>query len=382
MQARGPSSLWCGLCALGLFACASANNEGPSGTSGGSSSGGAATGAGGTVSGGASGAPTSAGGLPSSGGAPSAGGSANPAAGATAAGGAVSLGGTAGAAAASGGAATTSGGMATAAGGASPGAGGTASASGGAAQGTGGAVSGAGGAGAACSSAHAVYVVGDSTASLYAASLLPRMGWGQPLQQLFTTSCATVKDVALSGRSSKSFYDEGAWTPVVAALAPGDSVLIQFAHNDEKSDDPLRYTIPATTFKDYLTKYVQEARAKQAVPVLLTPIQRNKWSGTTVSESHGDYPKAMRELAAALQVPLIDMTVLTKAYMERIGQIETNKLFLMLAAGESPNYPTGVTDTTHLQERGAKIVGQIAMADAKRQNLAVAAWLTAGVAAP
>ncbi|HEX2870607.1 MAG TPA: rhamnogalacturonan acetylesterase [Polyangiaceae bacterium] len=245
---------------------------------------------------------------------------------------------------------------------------------------------GAGGVGAVCMGAPAqvatVYMIGDSTMSVYASNLFPRMGWGQPLGASFGPACATVNDKALSGRSSKSFFDEGAWTPVKNALKAGDYVLIQFAHNDEKSDDPTRYTQPQTTYKQFLTTYVNDTRAKQATPLLLTPINRNNWSGATVSNSHGLYPDAVRELAASLKVELIDLTALTKAYFERIGRAETDKLFLILAAGQSPNYPDGVTDNTHLQERGALVIGQLAMADAYNQKLPLARWLKAVPVAP
>jgi len=227
-----------------------------------------------------------------------------------------------------------------------------------------------------------VYMIGDSTMSVYGSDVYPRMGWGQPLGSLFSTNCATVVDKALSGRSSKSFFDEGAWTPLKNALKPGDYVLIQFGHNDEKSDQPALYTDPQTTYKQFLTTYVNDTRAKMATPILLTSINRNSWSGTSLSDTHGAYPPAVRELAASLRVDLIDLTALSKTYFERIGQAETRKLFLILAAGEWPNYPNGVTDNTHFQERGAKIIDQLAMADAYAQNLSLAHLLKAVPLAP
>jgi lysophospholipase L1-like esterase len=215
-----------------------------------------------------------------------------------------------------------------------------------------------------------VYIIGDSTASIYDSDLYPRMGWAQPLQDFFAPACATISDKALSGRSSKSFWDEGAWTPIKNALRAGDYVLIQFGHNDEKTDDAARGTDPFTSFKDYLSKYLDDTQAKGATPILLTPIQRNNWSGTTVKDTHGDYPVAMRQLAESRKVALVDATALTKSYFERIGQAATTKLFMVLAAGEFPNYPDGNTDNTHLQEKGARIVAQMILADLSRQNLA------------
>ena len=227
-----------------------------------------------------------------------------------------------------------------------------------------------------------IYMIGDSTMSVYASNVYPRMGWGQPLGNLFAAKCATVVDKALSGRSSKSFFDEGAWTPIKNALKAGDYVMIQFGHNDEKSEEPTLFTDPQTTYKQFLTTYINDTRAKSATPLLLTSVNRNKWSGATLSDTHGAYPPAVRELAASLKVELIDMAALSKSYFERIGQTETNQLFLILAAGASPNYPNGVTDNTHFQEKGALALGRLVMADAYAQKLKVASYLQAVPVAP
>jgi lysophospholipase L1-like esterase len=232
-----------------------------------------------------------------------------------------------------------------------------------------------------------LYVIGDSTASIYAASLYPRTGWAQILQSFFIADSVIVADSALSGRSSKSFYDEGHWTPVKNALRKGDYVIIQFGHNDEKTDDAARGTLPGTTFKQYLSIYIDDAIAKGAIPLLATPMMRNSWANnTTVSNSHitadGDYPQAMRDLAASKNIALIDATALTKAFFEKIGKDSTTKLFLNLAAGEWPNYPSGNTDNTHLQERGAKAVAQLIVNDIARQKISpLHAWTKGGTTA-
>ena len=90
---------------------------------------------------------------------------------------------------------------------------------------------------------HTAHLIGDSTVCLYSSSYYPRMGWGQVFGNYFNTTYLAVNDKAASGRSSKSFYDEGLWTPVYNALKSGDYVFIQFGHNDEKSD-PALHTDP------------------------------------------------------------------------------------------------------------------------------------------
>ena len=236
--------------------------------------------------------------------------------------------------------------------------------------------------GAASASTPTLWVIGDSTASIYANDLYPRMGWAQPLQDYFAPACATIQDRAISGRSSKSFFDEGAWTPVRDALRTGDYVLIQFGHNDEKSDDPTRFTEPFTTFSAQLSIYLDETRARGATPVLLTPINRNNWTGASVRDTHGDYPVAMRQLAAARDVALIDSTALTKTYFERLGQAATTELFMDLAVGEFANYPSGNVDNTHLQEGGARAIAELILADFARQALPIGRLVMTAPVAP
>ena len=220
-----------------------------------------------------------------------------------------------------------------------------------------------------------VYVIGDSTASVYDDKLYPRMGWAQPLQEYFAPACAKVLDKALSGRSSKSFFEEGAWAPIQRALRAGDFVLIQFGHNDEKREDPERFTEPFDSFQRYLSTYVDDTLAAGATPILLTPIERNSWSNGMLKSTHAEYPEATRALAAMRKLSLIDMTQLTHAYFERLGQAATTKLFLNLGAGESPNYPNGNMDNTHLHDKGAHAVAELALAELARQRAPLAALL-------
>lgn len=200
-----------------------------------------------------------------------------------------------------------------------------------------------------------LYVIGDSTAARYPEERYPLYGWAQVLQDHFDPARLAVEDRARSGRSSKSFYDEGAWAPIREALRPGDWVFIQFGHNDEKKDDPSRSTDPATTFPDHLRRYVEETRAAGANPVLLTPIIRNQWNASgQLENSHGDFPDATRRVAREMNVPLIDMLSLTQKHLTRLGPEKSSKRFMNLAPGEYPGYPDGKTDNTHLQESGAR----------------------------
>jgi lysophospholipase L1-like esterase len=204
-----------------------------------------------------------------------------------------------------------------------------------------------------------VYVAGDSTASTYVSSLAPRAGWGQALP-VFLTSNAEVVNVAKSGASSKSFIDLGRLDHILAVIKRGDFLLVSFGHNDEKIDDPTRYTEPSTTYKQYLSQYIDRSRAKGAVPVLVTPVERRHFnSAGVISPSHGAYPAAMRELAAAKGVPLIDLTASSTALWNRVGVAGTKNYFMILNSGQYPNYPNGSQDNTHFQAFGAIQVARL-----------------------
>lgn len=198
-----------------------------------------------------------------------------------------------------------------------------------------------------------LFVIGDSTSSIYDESKFPRTGWGQILQSFFNVDSIKVIDKALSGRSSKSFYsDASGWPVVLKDLGAGDFLFIQFGHNDEKIDD--RHTDPYTTFQQYLSIYIDSARGRGALPVLLTPIHRNNWSEDQINDSHGDYPPAMRQLAIKKNVSIIDLTIKTEQLFENLGtDYVTNQIFLNLPAGVYSNYPDGNSDNTHLQLNGA-----------------------------
>lgn len=199
-----------------------------------------------------------------------------------------------------------------------------------------------------------VFVIGDSTAATYDANQYPRTGWAQLLQAFFNKDSVAVNNQAASGRSSKSFYNEGRWTTVNNLLKAGDYVFIQFAHNDEKTDDATRYTIPSTTYKDFLRIYIEQTRAKGAYPVLFSSIPRNNWSGSGVQQAHKPYTEAMKQLAEALNVPFLDMEASTMAFLNSKGKAySTDSIFNNLKANVWPNYLTGNSDGTHLQENGA-----------------------------
>jgi len=199
-----------------------------------------------------------------------------------------------------------------------------------------------------------VFVAGDSTAATYAVADAPRAGWGQALPVFLRPGIRVVNE-ALSGASSRSFADLGRLDRILAAIRPGDLLLVSFGHNDEKVEDPARGTEPWSTFQQYLRRYLDGARARRALPVLVTPVERRRFTADGVPyESHGEYPAAMRALAAATGTPLIDLTTLSFARWGALGPEATKSHFLWL--------DTGVADNTHFQAHGAIEVARLVVA--------------------
>ncbi len=213
-----------------------------------------------------------------------------------------------------------------------------------------------------------IFVVGDSTSSAYQHSERPRAGWGQALPLLLGPQ-ADVFDYAWSGASSKSFADAGLLDEVVALLQPGDYLLISFGHNDEKVEDPARGTDPQTTFKEYLQKYIDGAAGRGAKAVLVTPVERRRFSALGVAQdSHGAYPQAVRDLAAATGTPLVDLTASSKELWQKLGAEGTKSHFLYASPGQYPQYPQGVTDNTHFQAEGALAVARLVASELRAQQ--------------
>jgi lysophospholipase L1-like esterase len=205
-----------------------------------------------------------------------------------------------------------------------------------------------------------IHVAGDSTAAVFPPTdPTMRVGWAAVLDPLFD-STAMVNDAALSGRSSKSFIDEGAWAALQAQIQPGDYLFVEFAHNDEKSEDPTRYTIPATTYREYLRTYIDGARARGGFPVLLTSICRRQFNGNTVTATHGAYTTAMFAVGQETGTPVIDMEKRTKDWLMALGP--TNSV---------PMFATG--DNTHLSMQGAVEVARLAVAGIRALGLPLAA---------
>ncbi|KOV69751.1 rhamnogalacturonan acetylesterase [Streptomyces sp. MMG1121] len=195
-----------------------------------------------------------------------------------------------------------------------------------------------------------LHLAGDSTAARKYADEAPETGWGTALP-FFLREQVTVANHAVNGRSSKSFVDGGRLDALLVGIRPGDLLLVQFAHNDEKDTDPTRHTEPWTTYQDCLRLYLKGARAHGARPVLATPVERRRFDadGNAVP-THGDYPAAMRALARQEGVALLGIEALSLALWQRLGA-EATKTYFNRTATEQ--------DNTHFNPPGAIAVARL-----------------------
>lgn len=208
-----------------------------------------------------------------------------------------------------------------------------------------------------------IYICGDSTAASYKPEQAPIMGWGQALGELLPG--ARVENRAMAGRSTKSFLSEGRLQKIEAEIQPGDLMLIQFTHNDV-NELVWRHTDPWTSFYHNLEIFVDTAILHGARPVLLTPICLRSWRDGRLQESHGEYPDAIRVLAARRNVPLIDLYEKSTAMVREMGDEESKKLYLHVEPGVYPAYPNGNVDDTHTKRAGAEAYAKV-VAEALRE---------------
>jgi beta-xylosidase/lysophospholipase L1-like esterase len=180
----------------------------------------------------------------------------------------------------------------------------------------------------------------------------------------------------VNGRSTKSYRDEGRWDALLESMSPGDWVVIQFGHNDQKSADPARFTDPDGEYRANLQRFVRETRARGGHPVLATSVVRRRFDDAgEFSNSHGAYPRVVREVAFDEGVPLLEMENATRDLVERYGQEGSRSLYLHFDPGEHPELPDGLHDDTHFSELGARLVAEAAAREMARLHLPVARYL-------
>ena len=213
-----------------------------------------------------------------------------------------------------------------------------------------------------------IFWAGDSTVKQNNYTSFPQTGIGQAFA-LFIKQSIRIENYAQNGRSTRSFIAEGRLDAIDKRIGEGDFLFIQFGHNDEKKQDPSRYTESFGSYQENLLKFIDVARKHGAHPVLITPLYRRKFNedGRTLVEcTHLDYPEAMIELGKRENVPVIDLCTSSKALIEQFGEKATRKWFMHVEPGIYPHFPDGKEDDTHLQYEGAYRFSQLIAEDMKK----------------
>jgi lysophospholipase L1-like esterase len=214
-----------------------------------------------------------------------------------------------------------------------------------------------------------IYMAGDSTMANKPLEDNPEKGWGMMFQQFFD-STVIVENHAMNGRSTRTFISENRWQAIVDKLKPGDYVIIQFGHNDESPEKKDRYTPPAD-YKKNLIRFVNETRAKDASPILCTPVMRRRFDkdGKFYDAHDSVYPGIVRQLADSMKVTLLDMHRKSEKLIVAAGDEGSKKIFLLIKPGEYKSLPKGREDNTHFSEYGATEMAKIAVEELKTLNI-------------
>lgn len=206
-----------------------------------------------------------------------------------------------------------------------------------------------------------LFLIGDSTVRNHTTGL---EGWGDPVIALFDPAKINVQNRALGGRSSRSYFTEGLWDKVLADIKPGDFVLMQFGHNDGgpldhgtaraslkgNGDETRTVTMEKTGKQEvvhsygwYLRRYIGDARAKGATPIVLSPVPRNIWSpDNKVGRNTNDYGKWASDAAKAEGIAFIDLNSIIANKYDALGPEKVKSMY----------FPQ---DHTHTNPAGAQV---------------------------
>ena len=239
-----------------------------------------------------------------------------------------------------------------------------------------------------------IFIIGDSTAANKSGidKGNKERGWGMALQCYFDPEFVHVDNHAVNGRSSLSFLNEGRWDKVLEKMKPGDYVIIQFGHNDEKAPAD-RHTDPGSTFDYNLAKYVRETREHGGIPILMNCVVRRNFfveatandddeklrtqtfkdgvkmiEGDSLIDTHGLYRVAPRDVAKRMNCLFVDANQITHDLEQGLGTEASKKLHMWFLPDEEPSVPKGRQDNTHYNVYGAHVVARL-LADAICQEV-------------
>lgn len=201
----------------------------------------------------------------------------------------------------------------------------------------------------------------------------PWASWGQMIPRFFNDSICFA-NYAESGESANTFIAAGRLKKALTQMKPGDYLFMEFGHNDQKQKGPGKGAY--YSFMTSLKTFIDEARARGAQPVLVTPTQRRSFDENgKIKDTHEDYPEAMRWLAAKENIPLIDLNEMTRTLYEAMGAEPSKKAFVHYPAGTYPGQTKDFADNTHFNPYGAYQISKCIIEGIKKAGLPIADYL-------
>ncbi len=192
------------------------------------------------------------------------------------------------------------------------------------------------------SDALTVFVAGDSTVTDQ--SNEPWAGWGQMLPRFFQQGVA-ISNHSESGLALYSFERQKRLEKILSMMKKGDYLFIQFGHNDQK--DKTAGAGPFTSYKANLVKFIEAARSKGGIPVLVTPMERRRWNGNDPEATLTDYAEAVRQAGTENKVPVIDLNAMSLKFYAALGPEKSERAFVFYPANTFPDQAKALKDNTH-----------------------------------
>ena len=216
-----------------------------------------------------------------------------------------------------------------------------------------------------------IFLAGDSTVTDQ--DVEPWASWGQCITKYFNSNIV-VANYAESGATLSSFKSTNRLSKILSLMKPNDYLFIEFGHNDEKikGEGNGAWGLYTNSLKEFITK----CKEKGGIPILVTPTQRRSFNTNgSLTETHGDFPNAMRQVANDLNVPLIDITKMTSHMYEAWGNEPSRKAFVQYPANTFPNQTEALEDNTHFNSFGANEIAKCIVQAIKDLNLELAYYL-------
>ena len=215
-----------------------------------------------------------------------------------------------------------------------------------------------------------VFLAGDSTVTDQKNE--PWAGWGQMLPRFFQQGVA-VSNQAESGLALYSFERQKRLEKILSMMKPGDYLFIQFGHNDQK--DKAAGAGPFTSYKSNLKRFVEKARSKGGIPVLVTPMERRRWNDNEPEPTLADYAEAVRQVGAEEKVPVIDLNAMSLKLYAALGESKSTKAFVFFPANTFPGQDKELKDNTHHSDYGGYELARCVVEGIKANVPALAARL-------